>query len=143
MILLSTAIIMATKAHDGQVNDKCGEQYILHPLRVMEKMKDDISRIVAVLHDIIEDTNITKEDLAEAGFSQEVIEAVICLTRRKNEDYFSFIRRCKQNNIARFVKLADIEDNMDLRRLSNPTEKDYERNSKYKKASDILLGLAE
>ena len=139
MNLLSTAIILATQAHDGQVNKKCGEQYIMHPLRVMSKMKDDISRIVAVLHDVIEDTKISKEDLEEAGFPQEVIEAVVCLTRQKNEDYFDFIRRCKKNNIARFVKLADLEDNMDLGRIPNPTEKDYERNFKYKKAMLFLI----
>jgi len=135
---LSKAIIIATKAHDGQI-DKAGKPYILHPLRVMMNVESMDAKIVAVLHDIIEDTNLTIYDLVVEGFSNEIIDAIECLTKRENEDYIDFIRRCKTNNIAKLVKLADIEDNRNLSRIENPTEEDYERNRKYKEAINELL----
>jgi len=138
MKLLSNAIILATQWHNGQV-DKAGKPYILHPLRVMLKVNFIEIKIVAVLHDILEDTECTYQNLKEIGLSNELIEAIYCLTRQKNEDYMDFIKRCKQNPIARIVKLADLEDNCDLSRIENPTEKDYERVKKYKKATNELL----
>lgn len=136
--MLSKAINIATDAHQGQ-KDKAGEPYILHPLRVMLKMKDDDSRIVAVLHDVIEDTWVSLDLLQHKGFNQDIIDAIDCITRRENEKYFDFIRRCKHNNIAKFVKLADLEDNSDINRIKNPSEKDYKRTQKYKDAINILL----
>ena len=136
--MLSKAINIATDAHRGQT-DKAGESYILHPLRVMLKMKDDNSRIVAVLHDVVEDTWVTLDLLQHEGFNQDVIDAIDALTRRENEKYFDFIQRCKLNNIAKFVKLADLEDNSDINRIKNPLEKDYKRTQKYKDAINILL----
>jgi (p)ppGpp synthase/HD superfamily hydrolase len=140
--MLSKAINIATNAHNGQ-KDKAGEPYILHPLRVMIHMKDEDSRIVAVLHDVVEDTWVTLSLLQKEGFNQDIIDAIDCLSRRKDEDYLDFIRRCDENNIAKYVKLADLNDNMDLRRIKNPTTQDYERQKKYQKAVDILLGLSE
>ncbi len=142
MDMLFKAINLATNAHNGQ-KDKAGEPYILHPLRVMLQMKDEESRIVAVLHDTVEDTYITLDLLQHEGFNPDVIEAIDCMTRRYNEDYFDFVRRCSNNKIAKFVKLADLNDNMDLRRIKNPTSTDYQRQNKYQKAVDILLGLTE
>jgi len=138
MQLLSKTIILATKAHDAQL-DKAGKPYILHPLRVMMKVDSIDMKIVAVLHDILEDTELTKEDLLREGFSQEIVETIECLTRKENEDYMDFIKRCKINYMAKIVKLADLEDNCDLKRIENPTEKDYERVKKYKKAINELL----
>ncbi|MCY6372639.1 GTP pyrophosphokinase [Clostridium ganghwense] len=140
MNLLSKAIIIATKAHEG-VTDKGGHPYILHPLRVMTKMNDDISRIVAVLHDTVEDTDITFEYLRKEGFSEEIVNAINSVTRRENETYMEFVSRCKQNAIGKKVKLADIEDNSDITRISNPTTKDYDRLKKYEKAKRELLSI--
>ena len=138
MELLSKAIIMATRAHDGQI-DKAGKPYILHPLRVMMKVKSMDMKIVAVLHDIIEDTNLTIYDLVFEGFSNQIIDAIECLTKKENEDYMDFIERCRVDYIARIVKLADLDDNSDLSRIDIPTEKDYARSRKYKKAINYLL----
>lgn len=135
--MLENAILFATKAHKGQ-KDKGGKPYILHPLRVMLCCKKQEEQITAILHDVLEDTNNTKEDLQKAGFSDEIVEAVVCLTKQKNEDYFDYIHRVKQNKIARIVKLADLEDNMDLKRLLTVTEKDKARVQKYQEAKELL-----
>ena len=100
--------------------------------------KDD-EKIVAVMHDIVEDTDITLDDLRNEGFSEQVISAIECVTKGEKEDYDSFIERISRNALAIQVKLADINDNMDLSRLSNVTEKDLERVEKYKKAKEKLL----
>jgi (p)ppGpp synthase/HD superfamily hydrolase len=136
---LSKVISIAANLHTGQL-DKGGNPYILHPLRVMMKMKDHSSMIVAVLHDVLEDTSFSIHDAEESEFSDEVIEALKAITRKKDESYMDFIRRCKQNELARTVKIADIEDNMDLSRIEQPTKNDYERIKKYKKA---LIELKE
>ena len=135
--MLEKAILFATKAHKGQ-KDKGGNCYILHPIRVMFYCEKEQEQITAVLHDVLEDTNKTQEDLKKAGFSDEIIEAVVCLTKQKKEDYFDYIKRVKKNKIARVVKLADLKDNMNLKRLSNITEKDRLRVEKYKKAKELL-----
>ncbi|CEH28927.1 GTP pyrophosphokinase [Aneurinibacillus migulanus] len=138
MSTLEKAIIIATKAHEGVI-DKGGNPYILHPLRVMIKQTSEECRIVAVLHDVVEDTDISLTDLRNEGFSEDIILAVDALTRRSNESYMEFISRCKQDAMARLVKLADIEDNSDMSRIKNPTQRDYDRLQKYKKAKDELL----
>ncbi len=139
---LDRAIILATRAHSGQV-DRAGQPYILHPLRVMLKMSNEEARIVAVLHDVLEDTEVTAHDLAAEGFSEEIIEAVQAMSRRDDEDYEAFIQRAKQNSIARTVKMADIEDNMDPSRNLEPSVKDMERLSKYGRALDELMTKAQ
>ena len=135
--LLSRAIILATELHEGQV-DKGGNPYILHPLRVMTNVKSLEGKIVAVLHDTIEDTDITVEDLISKGFTDDVVEAVELLSKPKQEDYIKYIKRIKENPLAREVKIADLQDNMDLSRLKEITEKDLKRVAKYKKAYNIL-----
>ncbi len=137
--MLESAIATAAKAHEGQT-DKAGKPYILHPLRVMLNVKGGIpEQCAAVLHDVIEDTDITSDTLLKLGFSKEVVDAVVLLTRSKDEDYMEYVKRLKANPIARAVKLADLSDNMDMSRIPNPTEKDLARLEKYKKAKSILL----
>ncbi|WP_046225499.1 HD domain-containing protein [Paenibacillus dauci] len=139
---LERAIILATRAHSGQV-DRSGQPYILHPLRVMLKVSSEEARIVAVLHDVLEDTDVTAHDLAAEGFSEEIVEAVQAMSRHEDESYEDFVLRAKQNSLARTVKMADIEDNMDPSRNVEPSEKDMERLSKYGRALDELMTETE
>lgn len=127
---LEDAIQIAVRAHAGQ-KDKAGDPYILHPLRIMCRMKHETERIVAVLHDVVEDSSVTLDTLRAAGFSREIVLAVDCLTRRKGETYDLFVGRAAGNALSRTVKIADLEDNMDLRRISQITEEDLDRLQKY------------
>lgn len=133
---LEQAIQLATRLHKGQV-DKAGEDYIQHPLRVMNAVEGETAKIVAVLHDTLEDTDITFEEL-ETMFGQEIAIAVQTLSRLEGEDYFDFIERVKENAIAIKVKIADLKDNMNLNRIATVTEKDLVRIEKYKKALQLL-----
>lgn len=137
--LLEKAIIIATKAHSGQV-DKGGNPYILHPLRVMLSLDNDEDKVVGILHDVLEDTNITLKYLENNGFYGEIkiLQALESITRKSNESYKDFISRVKLNPIALRVKLADLKDNMNISRIKNPTEKDFSRIEKYKKAYRFL-----
>ncbi|MGX7089057.1 HD domain-containing protein [Gemella morbillorum] len=128
---------IAKRAHLGQV-DKAGEDYIKHPQKVASFVKSDEEKAVAYLHDVIEDTELTLEDLHEYEFSKEVIEAVDIITKKKGEDYQSYLNSVKKNKLARAVKLADLRHNSDLTRLTKVTEKDIERKEKYQKAIDFL-----
>lgn len=132
---IEDAINIAVRAHRFQV-DKGGNPYILHPLRVMLRMADDISRIAAVLHDVIEDGGFALFDMRK--FGPEVVAAVDALTRREGEKYDAYIGRVSQNEIATKVKLADLEDNCDLSRIPEPTERDKERRKKYLSAIERL-----
>ena len=138
MSTLQKAIEIAVKAHNGQV-DKVGAPYILHPLRVMFALKDLDEQIVGVLHDVIEDTPETPASLKHEGFSEQILEALDCVTKRESEKYEEFIERLKDNPIARAVKLADLEDNMNLLRLKTITEKDQDRLVKYHSAYHALV----
>lgn len=131
--MLSKAIEIAARVHDGQV-DKGGSPYILHPLRVMLSRENELERICAVLHDVVEDTEITFNILRKEGFSKEVIAVLDCLTKRNGEGYNEFIDRIIKNETACHVKLADLYDNMNLTRMENPTEKDEKRIKKYTEA---------
>ncbi|KLD63421.1 HD domain-containing protein [Dyella japonica] len=142
MATLERAIAIAAAAHAGQV-DKGGEPYILHPLRVMLRMQSTPERIVAVLHDVVEDSDMTLEILGAEGFSQEVLAAVDALTKRRGESRSEAARRAKKDRIALAVKLADNAENMDLSRIAAPTERDYVRLEEYKVVRAILLGTAE
>ena len=133
---LEHAIQLAVKHYKGQV-DKAGQPYILHPLQLMMSVDKNDEKIVAVMHDIVEDTEITLNDLQNEGFSKEVIDAIECVTKKEGEDYDSFIDRISQSALATKVKLADLEDNMDLSRLSEVTDKDLERLEKYKKQRSV------
>ena len=135
---LEQAISIASLAHEGQL-DKGGEPYILHPLRVMMNIKDEKQRIVAVLHDVIEDTNVTDKDLILQGLDYELVNVILTLTRNKSESYDEYIDRISKDEFAIQVKLADLEDNMDMSRLKNPTVKDYDRVVKYGKAREKLM----
>ena len=128
---------IAKKAHLGQV-DKAGEDYIKHPEKVASFVNSDEEKAVAYLHDVIEDTELTLEDLREYGFSEEVLEAVDVITKKKGQDYQTYLNSVKENKLARVVKLADLRHNSDLTRLINITEKDIERKEKYQKAIDFL-----
>lgn len=102
-------------------------------------MSTEEEMIAAVLHDVIEDTKVNADDLKRAGFTESVIDAVIALTRQDGETYMDFIKRAKQNPIARTVKIRDIEDNCDLTRISNPSDQDHSRMKRYKKAIQELM----
>ena len=128
---------IAKKAHLGQV-DKAGEAYIKHPEKVASFVKTDEEKAVAYLHDVIEDTELTLDDLYEYGLSKEVIEAVDIITKKRGEDYQSYLNSVKKNKLARAVKLADLRHNSDLTRLTKVTEKDIKRKEKYQKAIDFL-----
>lgn len=138
MSTLNLAIQIAAGAHSGQY-DKAGQPYILHPLRVMMQLKTEDEQIVGVLHDVLEDTDITVSDLLRRGFSGEVIEALKSVTRSEGESYLDFILRAKQNEIGRKVKLADLKDNMDWERIEQPAEEDMKRMQKYQKAYYMLV----
>ena len=138
--LVNKAIDIAYKAHHGQ-KDKAGRPYIVHVLHVAEQMDDEVSTCVALLHDTVEDTNITLEDLRE-DFPNEVVEAVRVLTHEDDTDYFSYIQEVKRNPIARKVKLADLEHNLDVSRFAGTGKEQREsRVEKYRKARQILLEM--
>lgn len=134
---LKVAIDLANKYHYDQV-DKSGLPYILHPLHVMNNVDGIEAKIVAILHDILEDTLITEADLILYGFDLNIVESVVALTKIKGESYDDYLKRVKNNKLSRVVKLADLSHNMDITRLQNPTEKDYKRVDKYKKAYKYL-----
>ncbi len=143
---LEDAIAIAAQAHKGQV-DKAGGEYIMHPLRMMMRMETEDSKIAAVLHDVVEDSK--PEDkwtigrLAGVGFSNEVLEAVACLTKADGEPYEDFIDRAASNPIALQVKIADLEDNMNLLRLNHIRPKDLERLEKYHRSWKTLKQLSD
>lgn len=136
---LEKAIAIALKAHEG-ILDKSGKPYILHPLRLMMQMESEEARITAVLHDVVEDSTITLTDLAESGFSSEIIDALALLTHDKDAiPYEDYIEGIRSNPLARQVKLADLEHNMDTRRLQAPlSERDLDRLQRYRLAWDVL-----
>ena len=135
--LLELAIELARKHHKDQL-DKGGNPYINHPLAVMNRLDTVEEKIVGVLHDIVEDTEVTFDDLREYGFSEEIIAGVDSVTRREGEPRGAFIYRAKQNDLGRTVKIADLKENSNLSRIPNPQEKDYKRLEKYKKEISIL-----
>ena len=134
--MIKKAINLAFNAHEGQT-DKGGMAYIMHPFNIASKLKEEDEIITALLHDTLEDSNLTKEDLLNAGFSTDIIEAVDTLTK-KQEDYFDYINKIKENDLARKIKLLDLKHNMDLTRIERITSEDIKRNKKYKKAIKML-----
>lgn len=131
MSSIEQAIVLATTKHAGQ-KDKSGLPYILHPLTVMQSVKDMNAKIVAVLHDVLEDTDTTELELYNLGFSNEIVEAVLALTKHKGESRMDAAKRTGLNKLATIVKLADVEHNMDLKRLSVIKQKDIDRVQEYK-----------
>ncbi len=136
--MLEKAIQLEVKYHSGQV-DKADQPYILHPIRAMLRVTSPKARIAAILHDVVEDTPWTFEQLLAEGFSEDIVDAVRALTKQDGESRLDAAKRAAQNPIARVVKLADVSDNMDLRRISNPTAKDFARLKEYEKVRDLLL----
>ena len=139
---LENAISIAVRAHQGQV-DKAGASYILHPLRVMFQMKNEDEMIAAVLHDVVEDTNVTLEDLEKKGFERSVLEAIASVTRREGETYEDFVIRAGLHPIGAKIKAADISDNMDLNRIVSLSQKDLDRVQKYHSSLAVLKHLGE
>lgn len=139
MSTLERAIEIACLVHEGQ-KDKSDADYIHHPLRVMERGKTEIEKICGVLHDVVEDSDWTAEDLRNEGFSEEVISVIKCLSKEtENEDYDVFIERVAKDPIAIRVKLNDLLDNMDITRLNELNEKDLNRLNKYLRAYRKLI----
>ena len=130
---LTQAIALAVAAH-GDQQDRAGQPYILHPLRVMFRLQTDDERIAGVLHDVVEDTPYTLDALRDLGYAEVVVQALDCLTRRSDEGYEQFVERILPNRLACRVKLADLEDNMDLRRLDRLDERDLARLQRYRAA---------
>ena len=138
MPTIERAIEIAANAHAGQ-RDKAGQPYIFHPLRVMFRVDGEHEQMAAVLHDVVEDTAITIDDLAREGFPSEVLRAIAALTKLPGETRLEAAARAAADPIARKVKLADNAENMDLSRIPNPTEKDYARCREYEEVRALLL----
>ncbi|MBM3603544.1 MAG: HD domain-containing protein [Alphaproteobacteria bacterium] len=134
---LERAIQVAADAHRGQ-KDKAGQPYILHPLRVMAACTTPQERIVAVLHDVVEDSDWTLDDLRREGLADELVDAVDAMTRREGESYSDFVDRAARHPIARTVKIADLRDNLDMSRLTDPAGSDRQRAQKYQEALNML-----
>ena len=135
---LERAIEIAARVHAVQV-DKGGAPYILHPLRVMLRVAPGAQQIVAVLHDVVEDSEVTFEDLEREGFSAEVISGLRAVTKIKGESYEDFVARAALDPVGKAVKLADLMENSDLSRIAEPSQKDLERVEKYGRAIQYLM----
>lgn len=135
--LTKKALKLCFEAHKEQV-DKSGIPYVFHPFHLAEQMTDEATTVVALLHDVVEDTDITFEDLEKQGFGEEIISALRLLTHDKNTLYFEYVGEIKKNKIATTVKLADLRHNSDLTRLSVVDEKALKRKEKYEKAIKLL-----
>ena len=135
--MINIALSIAKKAHAGQV-DKAGIDYIQHPLYVASQVTTEQEKAVALLHDVLEDSDITAADLLAYGLPNEVVTAVQTLTKKKGQSYQDYLEKVKSNNLARVVKLADLKHNSDLSRLKTVSNTDYERVKKYKNAIRYL-----
>lgn len=139
--LLEKSIKIAVEAHRGQ-KDRYGAPYILHATRVMQRLVTPEEKIAGILHDVVEDTDWTFEQLAKEGVPDQILKALDAVTKREGEEYEAFVKRGAANSLAKRVKLADLEDNMDLRRMPEVTEKDVPRLQKYVKAWRFLTASA-
>ena len=142
MNLLEKSINFALEVHAGQT-DRYGRPYILHPLHLMSQMDTEVEMMAAVLHDVIEDSDTTLDDLRRLGLPEEVIEAVSLLTHDEADSYEDYVRKLKPNAVARKIKLADLAHNMAIRRMDRVTEKDAARLDKYRRAWEILTTDAQ
>lgn len=131
------AIKIMFEKHKNQV-DKSNIPYVFHPWHIAEKFSEEKNVIVSLLHDVLEDTDTTIDELRKEGFDEEIIEALKVLNHEKGEDYFSYIKKIAKNPLARDVKIADLKHNMDLTRLDNIIEKDKKRLAKYQKCLEYL-----
>mgnify|MGYP000047468966 CR=1 FL=1 len=135
--LLDKAALICVTKHTGQ-RDKMGCAYFQHPMRVAMRCKNDDEKIVALLHDIIEDTDVTPEYLLAEGFPQDIIDGILSVTKRAEESYEDFVARAKLNTLGRIVKLHDLEDNLDIFRLTELDEEMSRRFNKYLRAHRFL-----
>ena len=135
--LLERATKLAEQYHKGQF-DKGGQPYIEHPLRVMEGVETIEEKVLAVLHDVLEDCEVSREQLIKDGIPEEIVAKLEILCKIKNEGYFDYIDRIKTDKSTINVKLSDLKDNMNLNRLNSITEADRKRIEKYRKAESIL-----
>ena len=131
------AMELCFEAHKDQ-KDKSGLSYVFHPFHLAEQMQTEETIIVALLHDVIEDSNFTINDLINEGFSKEIIDALMLLTHDDNENYMDYVRKIKSNPIAKTVKLADLAHNSDLTRLDHVDEKALKRYNQYIEAIEFL-----
>ena len=138
MSTIEKAIEIAARHHAGDT-DKAGKPYLLHPLRVMFAVRSPFEMMAAVLHDVVEDTPVTLEDLESEGFHPSVIAAIDALTKKPGESRLEAAARAAQNSIARVVKLADVTDNMDLSRIADPEDRDFERLKEYVQVRKLLI----
>ena len=135
--MVNLALSIARQAHEGQL-DKAGVDYIKHPIYVASQVETEEEKTVALLHDVLEDSSVTAEELLIAGLPETVVTTVQVLTKQTGQDYQTYLQAVKSNPLACRVKLADLKHNSDLSRLTSITEKDRERLKKYKKAIDFL-----
>lgn len=140
--LLNKAKQIAKNAHKNQF-DKAGKPYIEHPLRVMSSLTTIEEKIVGVLHDTVEDSDLTLETLTHLGFPSHIVNAIDAITKHQGENYENYLKRVTANPLALRVKIADMRDNMDINRISHPTEKDYQRLKKYQEILPHLLRISE
>ena len=133
------AMDICFEAHKDQ-KDKSGQPYVFHPFHLAEQMTDEETTIVALLHDVVEDTSVTLEDLAAEGFSQSVLDAIALMTHAPGVNYMDYVAEIKKNPIAKAVKIADLTHNSTLSRLNEITPKDLERVETYREAKAFLLG---
>ena len=138
--MLDKALKIATKAHEGQL-DKSGADYILHPIAVADMCNTDDEKIVALLHDVVEDTDVTLPRLRISGFSNDVVNAIDCITKREGEIYDDYLKRVASNELSKAVKINDMKHNSDLGRYKSPTDANIKRNEKYKKKLELLLNM--
>lgn len=135
--LTKKAMQLSFDAHKDQ-RDRSGLPYVFHPFYLATQMEGEYETVVALLHDVVEDTPYTLEDLSEMGYPEPVLEALALLTHQPEEEYMSYVARIKSNPIARRVKIADLHHNSDLSRLDSITPKDLERAEKYRQALKLL-----
>lgn len=140
--LYDRALKIAIQAHRGQ-KDKSGREYVMHPIRVAERCKSPRAKIVALLHDTLEDTDVTVEYLRSKGFPEEIVIGVLSVTKQEGETYDDFVKRASADVIGREVKIADLEDNMDIRRLKVIKDDDVVRLRKYLHAWQYLIQLEQ
>ncbi len=135
--LTKKAMKLCFEAHKDQV-DKSGIPYVFHPFHLAEQMPDEVTTVTALLHDVVEDTPYTLQDLRNMGFPEPVLEAIGLMTHLRGMPYLDYVARLKGNPIARQVKLADLRHNSDLSRLDTVDEKALARTEKYKEAIALL-----
>lgn len=135
--LTKKALKLCFEAHKEQV-DKSGMPYVFHPFHLAEQMTDETTTVVALLHDVVEDTELTFDDLEKQGFGEEIISVLKLLTHNDDTPYMDYVAKIKNNKIATAVKLADLRHNSDLTRLDVVDEKALKRKEKYEKAIKLL-----